>query len=207
MIPESLSRSFWNGHHDHFGIAITIPRNPHSDSAGIHVKLLSTSEERLIPRPAGVPASAFWNATSWFPDGTQLLAEAFDPGGDKSIWVISMLGQSPRELREGVTAMEVSPDGTRIAFGPIGEKGWREIWVMGREGDNPQKVLALGENEWLWAVHWSPDGQRLAYLRGQGNPYPRSIETCDLKGADSPREKVQHACGCGCSLQPVTWPL
>jgi eukaryotic-like serine/threonine-protein kinase len=154
----------------------------YSDSAGIHVKLLSTSEERIIPRPAGVPASAFWNASSWFPDGTQLLAEAFEPGGHKSIWVVSMLGQSPRELREGVTAMEVSPDGTRIAFGPFGEQGWREIWVMGREGDNPQKVLALGENEWLWAVHWSPDGQRLAYLRGQGNPYPRSIETCDLKG-------------------------
>jgi len=30
----------------------------YSDSAGIHVKLLSTSEERLIPRPAGVSATA-----------------------------------------------------------------------------------------------------------------------------------------------------
>src|SRR5215472_6400005 len=72
----------------------------YSDPGGIHVKLLSTSEERIIPRPAGVPASAFWNATSWFPDGTQLLVEAFEPGGPKSIWVVSMLGQSPRELRD-----------------------------------------------------------------------------------------------------------
>jgi Tol biopolymer transport system component len=161
----------------------------YSDRAGIHVKLLSTSEERIIPRPAGVPASAFWNATSWFPDGTQLLAEAFEPGGQKSIWVVSMLGQSPRELREGVDPMEVSPDGTRIAFGPFVEPGWREIWVMGREGDNPQKVLALGENEWLEAVHWSPHGQRLAYLRVQGTPaaggtIQTTIETCDLKGAN-----------------------
>jgi serine/threonine protein kinase/Tol biopolymer transport system component len=159
----------------------------YSDPAGIHVKLLSTSEERIIPRPAGVPASAFWNATSWFPDGTQLLVEAFEPGGHKSIWVFSMLGQSPRELREGVTAMEVSPDGTRIVFGPFVEPGWREIWVMGREGDNPQKVLALGENEWLSAVHWSPNGQRLAYLRAQGTleSYQQSsIETSDLKGAN-----------------------
>jgi len=29
MIPESLLRSFRNAHHDHFGIAITLPRNPH----------------------------------------------------------------------------------------------------------------------------------------------------------------------------------
>lgn len=34
----------------------------YSDPAGIHVKLLSTSEERLIPRPAGVPAGAYWCA-------------------------------------------------------------------------------------------------------------------------------------------------
>jgi hypothetical protein len=30
MIPESLLRSFRNAHHDHFGIAITLLRNPHS---------------------------------------------------------------------------------------------------------------------------------------------------------------------------------
>src|SRR5262249_4682138 len=46
----------------------------YSDLAGIHVKLLSTGEERLIPRPAGVPARANWGVASWFPDVTQLLA-------------------------------------------------------------------------------------------------------------------------------------
>jgi hypothetical protein len=29
MTAESLLRSFRNAHHDHFGIAITVPRNPH----------------------------------------------------------------------------------------------------------------------------------------------------------------------------------
>ncbi len=57
---------------------------------------------------------------------------------------------------------------------------------MGNQGDNPQKVLALGENEWLDSVHWSPDGQRLAYIRerytsGRGTR-GAAIETCDLKG-------------------------
>jgi len=30
MTPESIFRSFRNGHHDHFGIAIIMPRNPHN---------------------------------------------------------------------------------------------------------------------------------------------------------------------------------
>ena len=36
---------------------------------------------------------------------------------------------------------------------------------MGSQGDNPQKALSFGENEWIGGVHWSPDGQRLAYIR------------------------------------------
>jgi serine/threonine protein kinase len=155
----------------------------YSDRAGIHVKLLSTSEERLIPRPAGVTASASWVVASWFPDGTQLLADADELGGHQSMWTVSVLGPSPRELREGAVGLG-SPDGTRIAFQPSGANQ-REIWVMGGQGDNPQKVLVVGENESLPYVQWSPDGQRLAYVREQrtADRFPYSIETCDLKGA------------------------
>jgi serine/threonine protein kinase len=158
----------------------------YSDRAGIHVKLLSTSEERLIPKPAGVPASAYWGVTSWFPDGTQLLAYAYEQGGQNSMWTVSVLGPSPRQLREGALGFGFSPDGTRMAFGPLGAtEHFREIWMMGISGDNPQKVLAVGENEWLEWVEWAPDGQRLAYLRVQrsSDRFQRSVETCDLKGA------------------------
>lgn len=162
----------------------------YSDPAGIHVRLLSTGEERIIPRPARVPASAFWVLDSWFPDGTQLLADAYGAGGEKSTWTVSMLGQTPREIHEGASAFDVSPDGTRIAFSPrVASGDVREIWVMGSQGDNPQKVLGLGENEWLYGnswVRWSPDGQRLAYIKLQRAPEKpgMSIETCDLKGAN-----------------------
>jgi len=57
----------------------------YSDRAGIHVKLLATGEERIIPRPDGVPATFFWNVDSWFPDGTQLLACLSTPGGQASM--------------------------------------------------------------------------------------------------------------------------
>src|SRR5262249_46058791 len=109
----------------------------YSDPAGIHVKLVSTGEERLIPRPAGAPADAEWHVESWFPDGTQLLADTYESGGQGSMWTISVLGQSPRELHEGLAfAGGVSPDGTRIAFTPqAGTSGdVREIWVMDTQG-------------------------------------------------------------------------
>jgi eukaryotic-like serine/threonine-protein kinase len=160
----------------------------YSDPAGIHVKLLSTGEERLVPRPVGVPTGAYWFVASWFPDGTELLADIYEPGGQKSMWTISVLGQSTRELREGAVGFEVSPDGTHIAFGPPRASDYpREIWVMGSQGDNPQKVLELGENERLQAVNWAPDGQRLMYIRAvrpTAEGYRTSIETCDLKGTN-----------------------
>jgi serine/threonine protein kinase len=91
-------------------------------AAGIHVKLLSTGEERVIPRPAGVPDSSSWYAHSWFPDSTQLLANAIQRGGPLSMWTVSLLGQSPRELREGGSGFEVSPDGSQI---PSARKDWK----------------------------------------------------------------------------------
>jgi Tol biopolymer transport system component len=162
------------------------------DTAGIHVKLLASGEERVIPKPAGVPANAYWGASSWFPNGTQLLAFTYEQGGHRaSTWTVSVLGQSAHELREGAGGVAVSPDGTRIAFFPQpgGSAQDRELWVMDSQGDNPQKVLALGEKEWINGdanVFWSPDGQRLAYIRVERTPdkEQRSIETCDLKGAN-----------------------
>jgi len=160
----------------------------YSDRAGIHVKLLSTGEERLILRPDGVPASAYWYVRSWFPDGTQLLAGTYEPGVRRSMWTVSVLGSSPRELREGALGFSVSPDGARIAFSPLGAAydvyHAREIWVMGSQGDDPERLLEVGEDERVSEARWSPDGQRLAYVRARGSAvsYQSSMETCSLKG-------------------------
>jgi serine/threonine protein kinase len=156
----------------------------YSDAAVIHVKLLSTGEERLIPRPSGIPASAEWWISSWFPDGTQLLADASGMGVS-SVWTVSVLGQTVRELRDNAVWARVAPDGMHIAFLPI-RPGFdpHEIWMMDSQGSNPQKVLALGENEAVQNFKWSPDGQRLAYIKVRHNAEAdqSSIETCDLSG-------------------------
>lgn len=161
----------------------------YADLAAIHVKLLSTGEERLIPRPKGVPASDSWDIASWFPDGTSLLANVTSPlsGRPASIWTVSMVGQSPRELRDNAFGWEVSPDGAKIAFSPskTPNEAFREMWVTDSQGGNAQKVLSVGAREWIDAVHWSPDGRRITYKREDESmtSWTASIESCDLNGA------------------------
>ena len=159
----------------------------YSDQAGIHIKLISSGEERLFPRPAGVPASAQWLISSWFPDGTRLLADTWEPGPLASTWTVSMLGP-PRELREGAFGSDVSPDGMHIVFVPVRPGAdHAEIWLMDSEGSNPQKVIGLGKSEFISNadVRWSPNGERLAYIKRWriAEGYKSSIETCSLKGA------------------------
>ena len=118
-----------------------------------------------------------------------MLFDTAGPGAQRSIWTVSVLGQSARELREGAGAWEVSPDGTRIAFSPLasGASDFRELWVMDSQGGNPQKLITLGENDSLRNVHWSPDGKRLAFTSRPGNGgdwFHAAIETCDLTGAN-----------------------
>lgn len=158
----------------------------YSDSSGIHIKLLSTGEERLILKPAGVSADAAWSVDSWFPDGTQLLTDAREIGGRGSVWMVSVLGQSSRELRKRAGGSGVSPDGRHILFFPVTASGpSRELWLTDIQGDDPRRVLALGE-KFFGDVGWSPDGQRLAYVTWQSTPKGSqcSLETCDLNGAD-----------------------
>ena len=154
----------------------------------------------MIPRPAGVPADAGWGVEAWFPDGTQLIANT-SVGVHRSMWTVSVLGQSARELREGVWGLGVSPDGTRVVFRPEMPGKLFEVWVIGSQGDNPQKVLTLAEDERFVSVNWSPDGQRLAFIRRiHGRRF--SVETCDLKGAN---RTVVVSVDPGASLEDFWW--
>ncbi len=155
----------------------------YSDHAGIHVRLLSTGEERLLSTPSLVRADTVPEVDAWFPNGTELLAHSQGTGGHQSLWSVSTMGQSSRELHGDAQGWGVSPDGKRIAFTPTGPGSvTREIWLMDSQGDNPRKVLGIPSREGMWSVRWSPDGQRLAYVRaGSGRQW---METCDLKGAN-----------------------
>ncbi|MBV9500618.1 MAG: PD40 domain-containing protein [Acidobacteriaceae bacterium] len=161
----------------------------YSDHDAIHVKLLATGEERVITRPSGVSPSAYWGVAGWYPDGTQILANAAEIGGHGNVWTVSMVGQSPRKLRDGAVAYGVSPDGARIAFSSYADisSDIRDLWVMESQGNNAQKLMSVPATQVLVSVHWFPDGNRLAYILVRVQPTGRvtdSIEALDLNGAN-----------------------
>jgi DNA-binding winged helix-turn-helix (wHTH) protein len=124
----------------------------YSDPAGIHIRLLSTGEERLIPASAVAPAGASSWVDSWFPNGTELLGQSSESGNHVRMWVISIMGQSQRELRADAAGWSVSPDGSRIAFSPvIAGRNQPELWVMDERGEHPQKIVGLTAGEFLWS--------------------------------------------------------
>jgi len=132
----------------------------YSDLGGIHLQLIATGETRTIPHTEG------WTVTSWFPDGSKLLANGpnvENPG----IWVISAMGATPRKLQDHGSTGIVSPDGSHIAFAD--RFGFRdflnEIWVMGLGGEEPRQILTAKEGETILLLAWSPDGRRIAYFR------------------------------------------
>jgi serine/threonine protein kinase len=179
----------------------------YSDSAGLHLKLLETSELRTLPKPSWFPSEAVWNVVSWFPDGTQLLTNLVKPGGHSSIWTVSVMGENPRQLRDDAKAWAVSPDGLRIAF-TVGAPDYRrEIWTMSGGGGSLQKVLAAGGDESFLDIQWSPDGGRIAYVKGRVTPdrVEATITTSDLKVGKPTVVLSDPLLGCGIDRGLFSW--
>ncbi len=157
----------------------------YSDRGGLHLKLIETGEVRTIPQPEGSTAeNTDWWASYWFPDGTRFLATRFDAAGKYSTWVVSVLGGPPRLLRDNANSGIPSPDGSQIVYMAGTMIGYHstELWLMGAQGENPRKFLTAPEGESLNYQVWSPDGQRVAYVRYHG--HDASIESRDLKGEE-----------------------
>jgi serine/threonine protein kinase/Tol biopolymer transport system component len=155
----------------------------YSDIKGVHLKLIETGEEKalLVPEALKNTATA-WIVTSWFPDGTRFVAtSSADARG--GIWVFSVMGGAPRQIREEGLAWTVSPDGSQIVFG---EKRLGEVWVMQGDGEKAHKVIEAGTNSSVGHARWSPDGRRIAYLRFQeaADKSVVNIETSDLQGSN-----------------------
>jgi Tol biopolymer transport system component/predicted Ser/Thr protein kinase len=156
----------------------------YQDKTGLFLRELETAAVKPLAFPEGF-RFWFWSL-AWFPDGTRLLGSG--PAGPErvaSIWSFSLLGGTPQKLRDDAWGASVSPDGSQIAF-LTGEIPGREIWLMGAHGEDPKRVAGAGAADFFWEVIWSPDGQRLAYIRGGLEPNSgRAIETRPLVGGSS----------------------
>jgi hypothetical protein len=129
------------------------------DPAALHLLLLETGEAY----PVSLPADLRLSRIAWFPDSVRILATGKMGLEEKhSLWVFSILGGTPRRLREGAWGGAISHDGSRIAF-LTGEWPSREIWMMGPSGEEAREVArAEGRETFFWVI-WSPDSRRIAY--------------------------------------------
>jgi serine/threonine protein kinase/Tol biopolymer transport system component len=158
----------------------------YSDQTGMHLKLIQTGETLNIPQPEGrAPDLDNWWPNGWFPDSTKFIAAGVEAGPRLSGWVVSVMGGSPRRLRDDADPWSVSPDGTLVAFGTgVGFVRYSEIWLMGAQGEEPRRLVAGSEDDGFFWAAWSPDGQRIAYERFHRRPdkLECSIESRDLRG-------------------------
>ena len=158
----------------------------YGDETGMHLKFIQTGDIVNIPQTVGpaAPNPAWW-PNGWFPDSSKFIAVGVAPNQPPSTWVVSVLGEPPRKLRDDAAGWSVSPDGTLIAFGTgLGFVGSREIWLMGPQGEGARKFVAGSQDEaFSWAV-WSPAGERIAYTRFHRTPegLQCSIESRNLVG-------------------------
>jgi Tol biopolymer transport system component len=147
----------------------------YSTGKRIYIKLVETGETQVLPQPT-LPESeqVYWELGNWFPDSTRLIANAYPTrtGGASysdegaSVWVVSVLAIAPHKLRDNAFGYSVSRDGSSIAFGTNkGKFGPREIWLMGPNGNQARKLFDTDENSAIGGVSWSPDGQRILYVK------------------------------------------
>jgi eukaryotic-like serine/threonine-protein kinase len=130
----------------------------YSDQKGTHLQLIQTGQMQTVAAPEQFVASNL----NWLADGTGILASGEQGGRSSSIWLISILGGSPRKLRDDAAAPVASPDGSLIAF--LGDLA-QGIWLMDNNGENARRVLSAPPGQLFFRVRWAPDGQRLAYTQ------------------------------------------
>jgi serine/threonine protein kinase len=162
------------------------------DHVGMYLKDIKSGETRTIPQPADLKSS--WEDLSdivaWFPDGKRFLAAAHPLGLDaplvtsqgSSIWVFSVLGGPPQKIRDEAMAYAISPDGSLISFGANKGKIYdREIWVMRPDGTQARKVFETDKNTSIGGLVWSPDGQRVLYIKTMDRDH-ETLVAGDLNG-------------------------
>jgi len=130
----------------------------YADDIGIYLKLIRTGETHSVPLPANFSA----HVEDWFPDGSHLLVTRQELPRKLSLWSISIFGGSPRLIANDASGGCLSPDGSYIAF--RGGDSGREEWVMRSDGTDQIKVAA-DKSSFVGQAAWSPDGNRIAYVR------------------------------------------
>jgi len=131
-------------------------------------------QPRTAPAPAAVRAAPRAEGTMYSPafasNGTALFYHTGRPSNARSALAEKTLGDDLEVmtiLDDGARNYHVqpSPDGSRIAF-DSDRDGERGVYVAARDGSNVHRISGPG---YAAIPTWSPDGQQLAFVRGEPN--------------------------------------
>ncbi len=102
----------------------------------------------------------------WSPDGTKIVFQR-RPDSDfvTDIWVMDADGSNEEELGPGF-GPSWSADGTKILFTVSIEDTAYDLWTMDADGGNRERLTFTND---IVSGIWSPDGSRIAYMRGSGS--------------------------------------
>jgi eukaryotic-like serine/threonine-protein kinase len=175
----------------------------YSDLLGMHIDSLTTGETVDVPQPEALAhKEVTWTILAeWLPDSTGFVANAFTGTSqlghnehDTSIWAVSAGGET-RKLRDDSMAFSISRNGLWVAFGNTAGVLYdrhavtsvNEIWLMRPDGTESHKIYDADPNTLITEATWSPNGQRIAYIKMDKSDTVISIESRDLRGR-SPTE-------------------
>lgn len=138
----------------------------YSDRTGLFLREVSTGETHAVNLPAGFPVRQL----AWLADGSHLLcSRSFSPGLASEIWNVSVLGGRPVLVTNDGEAQAISWDGSKIVLSR-GENYPQELWVMNTDGSEGRRVAMANQHSWYGAAAWSPDNQKVAYMRFEYDP-------------------------------------
>jgi Tol biopolymer transport system component len=110
---------------------------------------------------------------AWSPDGTVIFYQS-DPDGQAVIRSIDVVSERTTTIVQDAGYPAVSPDGTRIAFNT-----WSSARVTLADIDgSARRIISPGEAA---LAKWSPDGQRIAWLQGDGHTYVYDVASAETR--------------------------
>ncbi len=101
----------------------------------------------------------------WSQDSAAIIYFTPPPEGDAqgTLWEVSALGGTPRQLVSSMSGADVSHDGKRIAFFRLNGKQM-ELVVADRDGSNPRVLTQAVTSFSYRQPRWAPDDSTIAYL-------------------------------------------
>ena len=158
-----------------------------ADTVGVHITLLQTGEVRDIQSQSEPGQRQGDWGFLWFPDSSRFLANRFDGENPPMIWQGSVMAGKLKKVRDNAIAWSFSPDGSSVAVtkSPRNNCPMTELWLMDAEGNDLRKLDDAGDNNGFGFVQWSPDSNRIAYIRDvrTSGEFRRLMESRDLKGS------------------------